>query len=115
MNEGYEEMMHKLQQHIGEEITYEGWLYGIKQEGNTILKEVYPYICIDTDAMMAPFIGYGCAIKKITLTKTGEILFYNPIIEDNYDRKDPKDISSAELQFLSCQNMIHEKKKVNAR
>ena len=35
--------------------------------------------------------------------------------EDNYDRRDPKDISLAEMQFLSCQNMVPEVKKVNTR
>ena len=106
MNEEIDEMMNNLQQHIGEEITYEEWFYGRKLEGNDILIEINPYINVCFNGASIPFIGYGCAIKKLTLTETGEVLFYNPIIEDHYDRRNFEDISLAELQFLSCRNII---------
>ena len=56
--------------------------------------------------MIIPFIGYGSAIKSITLSKSGEVLYYNPTIEDNYDRINFEDIALAELQLLSAQTTI---------
>ena len=99
---GIEEMMQKLQNHIGEDIIFEGWLYGQKQEGHDVLRAVEPYYNITTDRWIMSFVGYGGAIKSIKLAKTGEVLFYNPSIEDNYDRRDFRDISIAQAQLFNA-------------
>lgn len=84
-------MFDKLREHIGEDVSYTGWLYGIKQEETAELKNVTDFINVEIGHSGIPFVGYGAAISNIT-SKDGEVLYSNPFIESEYDRRKAEDI-----------------------
>lgn len=84
-------MFDKLREHIGEDVSYTGWWYGAKQEETAELREVNDFINVVIGCSGIPFVGYGAAISDIT-SKDGEILYSNPNIETNYDRRADKDV-----------------------
>lgn len=84
-------MFAKLKEHIGEEVTYTGWWYGVKQEETDILKNVTDFINVEIGCSGIPFVGYGAAISSI-ISKEGEELYINPFIEFGYDRRESKSI-----------------------
>lgn len=84
-------MFDKLREHIGEDVSYTGWWYGAKQEETAELREVNDFINVVIGCSGIPFVGYGAAISDIT-SKDGEILYSNPNIETNYDRRADRDV-----------------------
>ncbi len=84
-------MFDKLREHIGEDVSYTGWWDGAKQEETAELREVNDFINVVIGCSGIPFVGYGVAISDIT-SKDGEILYSNPNIETNYDRRTDKDV-----------------------
>lgn len=84
-------MFAKLKEHIGENVTYTGWWYGVKQEETAELKNVTDFVNVEIGCSGIPFVGYGAAISSI-VSKDGEVLYSNPNIEYGYDRRADKDI-----------------------
>lgn len=84
-------MFDKLREHIGENVSYTGWWYGARQEETAELREVNDFINVVIGCSGIPFVGYGAAISDIT-SKDGEVLYSNPNIEANYDRRADKDV-----------------------
>ena len=84
-------MFEKLREHIGEDVSYTGWWYGVKQEETAELKNVTDFINVEIGYSGIPFVGYGAAISNIT-SKDGEVLYSNPFIEPEYDRRKAEDI-----------------------
>lgn len=84
-------MFDKLREHIGEDVSYTGWWYGVKQEETAELREVNDFTNVLIGCSGIPFVGYGAAISNIT-SKDGEILYSNPNIEYGYDRRADKDV-----------------------
>lgn len=76
------QMFKKLENHIGEEVSYTGWWYGTSYDGNGELKAVNYFEGVEIGNMGLPFVGYGAAICEI-ISKDGEVLYENPFIEDN--------------------------------
>lgn len=93
------DMFNELKKYIGEKIYYEYWEYGIRFTKTEVLEKVNYYRNIRTSSQQIPFIGYGCAIKKITLADSGKVLYYNPCIEDHYDRREENSIEKARITF----------------
>ena len=85
------EMFDKLREHIGEDVSYTGWWYGVKQEETAELREVNDFANVLIGCSGIPFVGYGAAISSIT-SKDGEVLYSNPNIEYGYDRRADKDV-----------------------
>lgn len=85
------EMFDKLREHIGEDVSYTGWWYGVKQEETDELREVNDFANVLIGCSGIPFVGYGAAISSIT-SKDGEVLYSNPNIEYGYDRRADKDV-----------------------
>lgn len=92
-------MFENLKKHVGEKISYKYWHYGVEQNDVSTLKSVDYFGNIGTENKGIPFIGYGAAISSITLDETGEMLYVNPYIEDNYDRRKPEDIEASKRKF----------------
>lgn len=88
------EMFDKLREHIGEDVLYIGWWYGVIQEDTAELKEVNDFANVIIGHSGIPFVGYGAAISSI-ISKDGEILYSNPNIEEGYDRRFDKDVSAS--------------------
>ena len=84
-------MFDKLREHIGEDVSYTGWWYGVKQEETAELRNVNDFVNVEIGCSGIPFVGYGAAISSIT-SKDGEVLYSNPNIESGYDRRSDKDI-----------------------
>lgn len=84
-------MFDKLREHIGEDVSYTGWWYGVKQEKTAELRNVNDFVNVEIGCSGIPFVGYGAAISSIT-SKDGEVLYSNPNIESGYDRRSDKDI-----------------------
>ena len=84
-------MFDKLREHIGEDVSYTGWWYGVKQEETAQLRNVTDFINVEIGCSGIPFVGYGAAISSIT-SKDGEVLYSNPNIEYGYDRRASEDI-----------------------
>lgn len=84
-------MFDKLREHIGEDVSYTGWWYGVKQEETAELREVNDFVNVLIGCSGIPFVGYGAAISDIT-SKDGEVLYSNPNIEYGYDRRADKDV-----------------------
>lgn len=84
-------MFDKLRKHIGENVSYTGWWYGVKQEETDELRYVNDFINVEIGCSGIPFVGYGAAISNI-ISKDGEVLYLNPYIEEGYDRRASEDI-----------------------
>lgn len=84
-------MFDKLREHIGEDVSYTGWWYGVKQEETAELRNVTDFINVEIGCSGIPFVGYGAAISSIT-SKDGEVLYSNPNIEYGYDRRAAEDV-----------------------
>lgn len=84
-------MFNKLREHIGEDVSYTGWWYGVKQEETAELGEVNDFTNVVIGCSGIPFVGYGAAISEIT-SKDGEVLYSNPNIEYGYDRRSDEEI-----------------------
>lgn len=84
-------MFDKLREHIGENVYYTGWWYGVKQEETAELRNVNDFVNVEIGCRVIPFVGHGAAISSIT-SKDGEVLYSNPNIEFGYDRRSDKDI-----------------------
>ena len=84
-------MFDKLREHIGEDVSYTGWWYGVKQEETAELRNVTDFINVEIGYSGIPFVGYGAAISSIT-SKDGEVLYSNPNIEYGYDRRAAEDV-----------------------
>lgn len=84
-------MFEKLKEHIGEEVSCTWWWYGVKHEEIAKLNEVNDFINVGIGYSGIPFVGCGAAISNIT-SKNGEILYFNPNIENGYDRRKDKDV-----------------------
>ena len=84
-------MFDKLREHIGEDVSYTGWWYGVKQEETAELREVNDFTNVLIGCSGIPFVGYGAAISDI-ISKDGEVLYSNPNIEYGYDRRTDKDV-----------------------
>ena len=84
-------MFDKLREHIGEDVSYTGWWYGVKQEETAELREVNDFTNVLIGCSGIPFVGYGAAISDIK-SKDGEVLYSNPNIEYGYDRRADKDV-----------------------
>lgn len=84
-------MFDKLREHIGENVTYNAWWYGVAQYETAELKAVQDFINVEIGSSGIPFVGYGSAISDI-ISKDGEVLYSNPNIENGYDRRSYKDI-----------------------
>lgn len=88
------EMFDKLREHLGEDVSFTGWWYGVKQEETGELKDVEDFFNVSIGSYGIPFVGYGSAISKI-VSKDGEVLYSNPNIEKNYDRRDEHKIDAS--------------------
>ena len=84
-------MFDKLREHIGEDVSYTGWWYGVKQKETAELREVNDFTNVLIGYSGIPFVGYGAAISAIK-SKDGEVLYLNPNIEYGYDRRTDKDV-----------------------
>lgn len=87
-------MFEQLKKHIGEEVTYSGWLYGVEQKGTAKLKAVDDFESVWIGNIVMPFVGYGAAIASIK-SKDGKTLFFNPNVENKYDIRDKEKIYEA--------------------
>lgn len=87
-------MFDKLREHIGEDVSYTCWWYGSKREETAELKEVNDFSNVVIGCFATPFVGFGAAISNI-VSKDGEVLYLNPYIEENYDRRLDEAVSSA--------------------
>ena len=87
-------MFKELKKHIGEEVECAGWWYGGPYEKKGELKEVNDFVGVLIGDTGIPFVGEGAAICSIT-SKDDEILYFNPFIEDNYDRRDAVAVEDA--------------------
>ncbi|MCI9434360.1 MAG: hypothetical protein HFI86_03660 [Bacilli bacterium] len=92
-------MFNKLKKHIGEEVSYVGWWYGVKQEEIGELKEVNDFSNVVIGCSGIPFVGYGAAISSIK-SKDGETLYLNPAIEIGYDRRKNEDVFAAQRMIF---------------
>ena len=89
----------KLKEHVGEDVSYEAWWYGSLFKESGKLEDVNYYSNVRIGDYGIPFIGYGSAIKTIILNETGEVLYHNPYIEDEYDLRRVEDIEKVEIIF----------------
>lgn len=93
-------MFKKLKKHVGEDVSYEAWWYGSLFKESGKLEDVNYYSNVLIGDYGIPFIGYGSAIKTIILNETGEVLYHNPYIEDEYDLRRIEDIEKVEIKFF---------------
>ena len=91
-------MFDKLRSHIGETVRIYMWYYGEPREVEDVLSEVKDFQGIKITRQYIPLVGHGAAISQIE-SANGEVLYFNPYIEDEYDRRD--EISMREAQNLS--------------
>lgn len=106
-------MFDKLREHIGENVSYTGWWYGSKQEETAELREVNDFSNVVIGCSEIPFVGYGAAISNI-VSKDGEILYSNPNIEENYDRRSDKAVFASKRLIFGdriVEEQIAEKEK----
>jgi hypothetical protein len=86
----YELAMALLQQSVGHRITAEIIEYGRPAVEIGVLREVVPFQKIRTDRWSCPFIGSGCAIRRVFVKEQGQehTLYQNPEIRADYDVRD---------------------------
>lgn len=106
-------MFDKLREHIGEDVSYTGWWYGVKQEETAELKNVTDFVNVEIGCSGIPFVGYGAAISNIT-SKDGEVLYSNPNIENGYDRRSDKDIFASK-RLIFGDNIVNKEEALKAQ
>lgn len=79
------EQMTRLSDFIGKQVEIEYVSYGSLQRDTEELKEVFPFINALVGCQGTPFIGYGVAIRRISLADSGEVIYLNPFIASDYD------------------------------
>lgn len=79
------EQMDSLSSFIGRQVEVESVFYGSPQKKAGELKEVNPYGNIVFGAAGVPFIGYGSAIRRITLVGSSKVIYWNHLIAEDYD------------------------------
>jgi hypothetical protein len=80
------EAMERLKERIGKRVTVVYVCYGVQFDVQGVLKAVNDFENIEITGAVIPFVGYGCAIRKV-IGKDGE-LYYNPLIPSVYDVRD---------------------------
>jgi hypothetical protein len=84
------EVMEGLKERIGEEVTVVYVCYGEEIHLQGVLKAVNDFVNIEIAGKATiPFVGYGCAIRKI-FGEDGKLLYSNPLIPPDYDVRDFK-------------------------
>ncbi|MGA3020738.1 MAG: hypothetical protein ABSD68_02200 [Candidatus Micrarchaeales archaeon] len=78
-----EEAMDALKKCIGRTVTVEHVFHGALESETEKLLKVDPFKSIVTEGGGYPFIGYGCAIKRISTE--GRTIYRNPLVYDYYD------------------------------
>src|SRR3989338_5057658 len=87
-----EEVMEALKGHIGQPVTVNHVWYGMPHtETLKELKDVTNFSNIEIQGSGIPFVGYGSAIRTIT-SENCEVLYDNPLIPDDYDRREPTSV-----------------------
>lgn len=93
-------MFEALKKHIGQSVNYKAWSHGSPDNGTDILKNVSYFSNVEIGSMNIPFIGDGSAISEISLTETGEVIYSNPYIESNYDRRKAEDVEESKRKMF---------------
>ena len=90
----FEMAMALLQQAVGRQIIAEVVNYGSAEVLRGVLKEAVPFKTIRTDRWSIPFIGSGCAIRRVFLKEQGQeqTLYANPGIRADYDVRDEAEV-----------------------
>lgn len=79
------EQMDNLSKFVGKQVEIEHVCYGNLQRDVGELKEVNPYGNALVGCSGIPFIGYGSAIRRITLIESSKVIYWNHLINDDYD------------------------------
>ncbi len=97
-----EEMFKNLKEAKGQTVTIEYWHYGTLIKETTILKDISYYDGVMTKSQYIPFIGYGCAIKRISVFdgNCGYFLYGNRFMYEPYDCRIPETVEKAQIKFF---------------
>ena len=97
-------IMDTLKQKIGKYVEVEYITCGGQRVACGILNIVGDFTYIEVNENGYPFVGYGCAIQRIT-GGGGEVLYDNPLIPDDYNKREKKEIKETrELIFRYPRN-----------
>jgi predicted RNA-binding Zn-ribbon protein involved in translation (DUF1610 family) len=81
--------MNRLPDFIGRQVEIEYVSYGTLRCESGELRYVAPFVNIQIGSTLTPFIGYGSAIRRISLGK--DVIFLNPLIPIDYDIRNDMD------------------------
>ena len=90
------EVMEKLRESIGREVIVEDVWNSVPYTQKSKLEAVEDFVSIETENTGIVFIGAGDAIKKIIDAESGEILYENFLIADDYDLRSDRAINQME-------------------
>lgn len=76
--------MEELRKNVGKNVSVEYAWYGSEYKERYILKSVDEFTNIEFGNLGIPFVGYGCAIQRIT-DENGRIIYNNSNIDSAYD------------------------------
>lgn len=79
------EQMDSLSEFVGKQVEIEHVFYGNLQNEVGEMREISPYGNAVVGCSGIPFIGYGSAIRRITLVGASKIIYWNPFIRADYD------------------------------
>lgn len=102
-----EEVMKGLKAHIGQTVTVQHVWYGILRTETSKLRNVTNFTNIEIEGSGIPFVGNGSAIR-IIVGQGGEILYDNPLIPDDYDRRRPDEIDEM-VRLTFGEEVVQEK------
>lgn len=109
------EMFDELKKYEGQEIKCYYWHYGNAVICDETLEKVEYYRGIECKGQFIPFVGYGCAIVGIKLKSNGKTIFYNPNIEEQYDRRDQNEIEKAKVSLFGPEVVFKQRRRRIAR
>ncbi len=92
IDESVEQQIKRLTKYIGATVMVEYVFYGhLTMDATAKLRKVGKSVAVETRLGFVPFVGYGCAIRKITIATKSQsqpkIIYCNPYIPENYDAR----------------------------
>lgn len=91
-------MFKNLKKHIGEEVFIKYW-YGSQIIETGVLEEVNYFSNVKITGTSIPFICPRAAIVSIDLERTGEKLYFNPYVENEFNMHDDEKIDEIKEKF----------------
>ena len=105
-----EQQMNALAGFVGKQVEIEYVNYGRIRRDVGELREISPFHTAVVGGLGAPFVGYGCAVRRIVLAGSREVIYSNPAIPADYDIRSDEELWRAVEESFGAEVANQQKK-----